>query len=1088
MRNTLNRAFLFGLVSFLPTAAFFTASQVQAQTKLVAWWDFEKVESDGVSVKSVVGGYAGQINELAVLTAAGGGRPGGGKGFDVSIASKGYLLHESSGTDNPLNVAAADDNITITVWQKNNSNPNSSTFWAVADDAGRSTQAHLPWSDGTIYWDTGGCCGGDTRLNQAPAGHDFNAWHLYSFVKRGTTKEIWIDGTLLKTADGFKAHSVLNTKLFIGGENGGNPPDAVVDDFVIWQGALSKEQIAKLAAGAKPTDLVIDTDKDGIPDDWEKQYGFNANDAADAKSDFDKDGFDNLAEYTAGTDPKDLTPPTLVGAAASASGTTLTITFSEKVDPVTAGNVANYSVSPALAVTAAAVKGNTVTLTTAKQTLDGTEYTVAVSNVQDLSKKTIVAASKVSAYAFVTLRNGIAKFSAWLGISGGLQNLYDDARYIAGTPDVVGAMFGMNSRDVFPTDANDNYGATMEAILTPVESGSYRFFIYTDDASQLFLSTDDKAANLAQIAEETGCCNFFTEPESPRTSEPVALTAGKKYFIRLIYKEGGGGDYGQVAWRKEGDATPASALKPIDGKFLSAEAVASPAGFIKSVAPTPKTVQAGNNMEIVHVDGRTVQTAATTSLEVDGAKVNADIQKSGIFLTVKYTASFAPNTKHTAKLNYLDVAGKPTTYEWSFSTNPLNDANALFIEAEDFDFDGGQTITDQKIGMNGKYPGDAFKDKGGIAGVDFNNPGGNAGQPYRPETGVAAGKGPNGGGRNRGLFDVDVSYTVGWNDAGDWQNYTRTFPTPAKKYSVYGFASSGGAPIQFNLDEVTAGVGTEAQTLKPLAELKPGRATAGWDSLELFQFTDPTTKAPAVLELGGKKTLRITLPAGNGDMDYFAFIPVPLPGNVLSKDDTIVPSSANHPAGEAAPKVIDGLSSTKYLNFDKLNTGFTVTPKAGASVISAITITTANDAPERDPATWQILGSNNGTVFEAVASGSLAANPTRFTTTTLEFSNTKSYTSYKLVFPTVVDAAKANSMQVAEIALLGTASGGSGGGDARFTGIKANADGTVTITWTGAGKLQSSVSLSGPWTDVAGATSPLTVPANQAAQFARIVK
>ena len=930
MRNTLNRAFLFGLVAFC------TASQAQAQTKLVAWWDFEKVESDGVSVKSVVGGYAGQINEGAVLTAAGGGRPGGGKGFDVSIANKGHLLHESSGTDNPLNVAAADDNITITLWQKNNSNPNSSTFWAVADDAGRSTQAHLPWSDGTIYWDSGGCCGGDTRLNQAPAGHDWNSWHLYSFVKRGTTKEIWIDCTLLKTADGFKAHSVLNTKLFIGGENGNNPPDAVVDDFVIWQGALTPEQIAKLAAGAKPTDLVIDTDKDGIPDDWEKQYGFNANDAADAKSDFDKDGFDNLAEYTAGTDPKDLTPPTLVGAAASASGTTLTITFSEKVDPVTAGNVANYSVSPALAVTAAAVKGNTVTLTTAKQTLDGTEYTVSVSNVQDLSKKTIVAASKVSAYAFVTLRNGIAKFSAWLGISGGLQNLYDDARYIAGTPDVVGAMFGMNSRDVFPTDANDNYGATMEAILTPVESGSYRFFIYTDDASQLFLSTDDKAANLAQIAEETGCCNFFTEPDSARTSEPIALTAGKKYFIRLIYKEGGGGDYGQVAWRKEGDKTAASALKPIDGKFLSAEAVASPAGFIKSVTPTPKTVQAGNKLEIVHVDGRTSQTVAASSLEVDGVKVAATIAKSGIFLTVNYEASFAPNTKHTAKLNYLDIAGKPTTYEWSFSTNQLNDANALFIEAEDFDFDGGQTINDTKIGMTGKYVGGAFEGKGGVEEVDFHN-GGNAGQPYRTDTKVAAGKGPNGGGRNRGLFDVDVNYTVGWNDAGDWQNYTRTFPTPAKKYSVYGFASSGGAPIQFTLDEVTAGAGTEAQTLKPLADLKPGRATAGWDNLELFQFTNPGTQVPAVLELGGKKTLRITLPAGNGDMDYIAFIP----------------------AADEAPK---------------------------------------------------------------------------------------------------------------------------------FTSIVRNANGSLTLTWTGGGKLQSAASLTGPWTDVAGAVSPLTLTPNADAQFARIVK
>jgi hypothetical protein len=415
------------------------------------------------------------------------------------------------------------------------------------------------------------------------------------------------------------------------------------------------------------------------------------------------------------------------------------------------------------------------------------------------------------------------------------------------------------------------------------------------------------------------------------------LTAGKKYFIRLIYKEGGGGDYGQVAWRKEGDKTPASALQPIPGKFFTSEAVASPAGFIQSVTPTPKTVQAGNKIEIVHVDGRTPQTVAASSLEVDGVKVAATIAKSGIYLTVNFEANFAANSKHSAKFNYLDIAGKPTSYEWSFSTNPLNDANALFIEAEDFDFDGGQTITDQKIGMNGKYAGDAFNGKGGIAGVDFNNPGGNAGQPYRTDTAVAAGKGPNGGSRNRGLFDVDVNYSVGWNDPGDWQNYTRTFPTPAKKYSVYGFASSGGSPIQFTLDEVTAGVGTETQTLKPLADLKPGRATAGWDNLELFQFTNPGTQDAAVLELGGKKTLRLTLPAGNGDIDFIAFIPAP----------------------DAAPK---------------------------------------------------------------------------------------------------------------------------------FTSIVRNANGSLTLTWTGGGKLQSAASLKGPWTDVAGAASPLTLTPNADAQFARIVK
>ena len=238
-----------------------------------------------------------------------------------------------------------------------------------------------------------------------------------------------------------------------------------------------------------------------------------------------------------------------------------------------------------------------------------------------------------------------------------------------------------------------------------------------------------------------------------------------------------------------------------------------------------------------------------------------------------------------------------------------------------------------------------------------------------------------------------------------------------------------------------------------------------------------------VLEFEYSKDFRDSTGSDSVWVDNLVVIPG---GNVLSKDDTIVATSANSPLGENAARAIDGAINSKYLNFDKVNTGFTVTPKAGASVISAMTIITANDAPERDPATWQILGSNDGTTFEAIASGSLAANPTRFNTTTLAFSNTKSYTSYKVVFPTVVDAAKANSMQVAEVALHGTASGG--GAAPRFTGIKANADGTVTITWTGAGVLQSANSLSGPWTDVAGATSPLTVPANQAAQFARIRK
>jgi uncharacterized repeat protein (TIGR01451 family) len=47
----------------------------------------------------------------------------------------------------------------------------------------------------------------------------------------------------------------------------------------------------------------FDTDKDGMPDIWEQQYGFNINNPADAVEDTDKDKLNNLEEFRAGTNP-----------------------------------------------------------------------------------------------------------------------------------------------------------------------------------------------------------------------------------------------------------------------------------------------------------------------------------------------------------------------------------------------------------------------------------------------------------------------------------------------------------------------------------------------------------------------------------------------------------------------------------------------------------------------------------------------------------------------------------------------------------------------------------------------------------------
>src|ERR1043166_5673131 len=73
----------------------------------------------------------------------------------------------------------------------------------------------------------------------------------------------------------------------------------------------------------------------------------------------------------------------------------------------------------------------------------------------------------------------------------------------------------------------DNYGCSLSGWITPTITTNYYFFIASDDASELFLSTDSNPANAVSIAVETGCCAGFLEPGTdPATSAAIFLSAG----------------------------------------------------------------------------------------------------------------------------------------------------------------------------------------------------------------------------------------------------------------------------------------------------------------------------------------------------------------------------------------------------------------------------------------------------------------------------------------------------------------------------------------------------------------------------------
>ena len=160
-------------------------------------------------------------------------------------------------------------------------------------------------------------------------------------------------------------------------------------------------------------------------------------------------------------------------------------------------------------------------------------------------------------------------------------------------------------------------------------------------------------------------------------------------------------------------------------------------------------------------------------------------------------------------------------------------------------------------------------------------------------------------------------------------------------------------------------------------------------------------------------------PGGNSmqisEVELLGFL---APTDVTQPGDPIVGTSNNSPGSEGVANAIDN-APTKYLNFDRLNTGFTVTPSVGGTLVSGITLTSANDAPERDPADYRLEGSLDGTTFFQIAAGSVPSFPARFYKNYIFFPNSRAYRAYRLVFPNVVGPG-GNSMQISEVELMGT--------------------------------------------------------------------
>jgi len=159
---------------------------------------------------------------------------------------------------------------------------------------------------------------------------------------------------------------------------------------------------------------------------------------------------------------------------------------------------------------------------------------------------------------------------------------------------------------------------------------------------------------------------------------------------------------------------------------------------------------------------------------------------------------------------------------------------------------------------------------------------------------------------------------------------------------------------------------------------------------------------------------------------------------VLGVDDNDTDGTPN--PNELIEKAIDN-TTDKFLSFNDYGAGFIVTPRAGLTNVRGIRLYSANDASERDPASFLLEGaaSPNGpfTVIygsDVTMSGGrnpippytdsprvqIPTNADTQSSVTVTFPNDVNYASYRVTFPTLRDGLRANSMQIGEVELLGT--------------------------------------------------------------------
>ena len=150
----------------------------------------------------------------------------------------------------PVNGMDFGSEITISFWSYGDPDvqpENSYIFEGINTDNQRVLNCHLPWSNGSVYWDAGEGSGYDRINKQATEAEYEGNWVHWAFTKNATTgsMKIYKNGTLWHSGTDLNRIIGEVDRFFIGRSGSGNANwHGLMDEFRIWDVELNQQTIA----------------------------------------------------------------------------------------------------------------------------------------------------------------------------------------------------------------------------------------------------------------------------------------------------------------------------------------------------------------------------------------------------------------------------------------------------------------------------------------------------------------------------------------------------------------------------------------------------------------------------------------------------------------------------------------------------------------------------------------------------------------------------------------------------------------------------------------------------------------------------